>query len=47
MCWSVWIAAAVTLYLLWLGMITKEILPLYWLAVSGAAVLMHEIYSRA
>ena len=28
MCWSVWIAAAVTLYLLWLGMITKEILPL-------------------
>jgi hypothetical protein len=47
MCWSVWIAAAVTLYLLWLGMITKEILPLYWFAVSGAAVLVHEICSRA
>jgi hypothetical protein len=46
-CWSVWIAAAVTLYLLWLGMITKEILPLYWFAVSGAAVLVHEICSRA
>ena len=28
MCWSVWVAAAVTLYLLWLGTITKEILPL-------------------
>jgi len=47
MCWSIWIAAAVTLYLLWLGMITKEILPLYWFAVSGAAVLVHEICSRA
>ena len=47
MCWSVWIAAAVTLYLVWLGMITKEILPLYWFAVSGAAVLVHEICSRA
>lgn len=46
-CWSVWIAATVTLYLLWLGMITKEILPLYWFAVSGAAVLVHEICSRA
>jgi hypothetical protein len=47
MCWSVWIAAAMTLYLLWLGTITKEISPLYWFAVSGAAVLTHEICSRA
>jgi hypothetical protein len=47
MCWSIWIAAAVTLYLLWLGTITKEISPLYWLAVSGAAALIHEIRSRA
>ena len=45
-CWSVWIAAAVTLYLLWLGMVTKEISPLYWLAVSGAAVVVHCIIER-
>src|SRR4030095_17177283 len=36
-CWSVWIAAAITLYLLWLGTITKEILPLYWLSLSSGA----------
>lgn len=47
MCWSVWIAAAVAFYLLWLGMIMKGILPLYWFAVSGAAVLIHEICTRA
>jgi hypothetical protein len=46
-CWSVWIAAAITLYLFWLGTITKEIWPLYWLALSGAAVVIHEILSRA
>jgi hypothetical protein len=34
MCWSVWVVAAVTLYLLWLGTITKEILPLYWYSGS-------------
>lgn len=45
-CWSIWIAAAVTLYLLWLGMITKEISPLYWLAVSGAAVVVHCLVER-
>jgi hypothetical protein len=33
--------------LLWLGLITKELLPLYWFAVSGAAVLIHEVCSRA
>jgi hypothetical protein len=27
---------AVTLYLLWLGMMTKEIAPLYQLAISGS-----------
>ena len=31
---------AVTLYLLWLGTMTKKIAPLYWLAVSGAAVVV-------
>jgi hypothetical protein len=45
-CWSVWIAAAVVLYLLWLGFITKEISPLYWLAVSGAAVVIHCVVER-
>ena len=45
-CWSVWIAAAVTLYLLWLGVITKENLPLYWFAVSGGAVVVHRIVER-
>jgi hypothetical protein len=36
MCWSVWIAAAVTLYLLWLGTITKEISPpLSWHVLLG------------
>jgi hypothetical protein len=46
-CWSVWIAAVVTLYLLWLGTITKEISPVYWFAISGASILVHQICNRA
>ena len=45
-CWSVWIAAVVTLYLLWLGTISKEISPVYWFAVSGASILVHQICNR-
>ena len=40
-CWSVWIAALATLYLLWLGLVSKEISPLYWMAISGAAVIIN------
>lgn len=46
-CWTVWIAAMVTLYVLWLGIITKEISPVYWFAISGASILVHQICNRS
>lgn len=42
-CWSVWLAAVVTGYLVWLGLVPREWSPLYLFALSGASVLLHRV----
>lgn len=42
-CWSVWLAAVVTGYLVWLGLVQREWSPLYLFALSGASVLLHRV----
>lgn len=41
LCTSVWFSAAVTGYLGWLGTFPLPEWPLWWLAFSGGAVLLH------
>jgi hypothetical protein len=43
LCWSVWISALATLYLIWLEVIPKAIAPVYWLALSGGAAIVHSL----
>lgn len=41
LCVSVWFSALVTGYYLWMGWIVWGESPIYWLAFSGAAVVLH------
>lgn len=41
LCTSVWFSALVTGYLAWLGSFPGAEWPLWWLAFSGGAVLLH------
>jgi len=42
-CMSVWIAAAVTLFVWWRTPFPASDLPLYWLAVSAGSILFHQV----
>jgi hypothetical protein len=46
LCWSVWVAAALTGYVLWLGWCSVDEAPVLWFAVSGAAILFHLAFSK-
>lgn len=41
LCTSVWFAAPIAGYFIYLGLITPHEWPLWWLAFSGGAVLLH------
>lgn len=41
LCWTVWVAGAVAGYLLWQEQIKLWETPLWWLGLSGGAVVIH------
>lgn len=44
-CESVWWAAPVTAFLWWLDLIPAWHTPLYWLALSGVAIILHHAFT--
>lgn len=41
LCWTVWVAGTTTTYLWWSGQITGWETPLWWMGLSGGAVVVH------
>jgi hypothetical protein len=45
-CWSVWIAGLITLLFVYRQDVSPRDAPLYWLAVSAAAIALHQTFTK-
>jgi hypothetical protein len=45
-CMSVWMGAIVAVYLWWTKVITGVEMPLYWLAMSGIAIICNQQWTK-
>ena|ERR1051325_7779340 len=46
LCVGFWVAALISFYLVWLGVITLTLWPVVWLAVAGAQVKLDQWWKR-
>lgn len=46
LCWSIWFAGGITAFLWWREMVPALWTPLWWLAVSGGAVLLAPLHPK-